>query len=103
LCATWCGPCRQTLPKLDALHAKYPELRVIGISTEDEADLRPFVAQHKLTYTIARDADGIAWTHFLVEAIPTLVVIDKAGIVRDVEVGVGDFDALEAKLVELMQ
>ena len=101
--ATWCGPCRQTIPKLDALHAKYPELRIVGVSSEDEDDIAKFVAKAKVTYTIARDADGHASEHYLVDAIPTLVVIDKAGVVRQVEIGAGDFDAVEAKVVELMK
>jgi thiol-disulfide isomerase/thioredoxin len=43
--ATWCAPCRQSIPHLTELQKRYgDQLRVIGLSGEDEAAVRPFVA-----------------------------------------------------------
>jgi thiol-disulfide isomerase/thioredoxin len=101
--ATWCGPCEITAPQLEALHRKYPELRVIGVSDEAAVDVTKYVADHKLTYQIALDPDDTAARDYLVQALPTLVVIDKGGIVRIAEVGVPDFAELEQKIVQLMK
>ena len=43
--ATWCGPCRASIPKLTSLSAKYHDrLIVVGLSDEDLPTIKPFVA-----------------------------------------------------------
>ncbi|MCX5742806.1 MAG: redoxin domain-containing protein [Proteobacteria bacterium] len=100
--ATWCRPCRLTMPKLVALHDKLAArgLRIIGISDEDPDDIRAFATAQKLTYTIAHDASAISRS-YRVQALPMLVVIDKAGVVRRVDLG-ADLDGLEAFVTSLL-
>jgi thiol-disulfide isomerase/thioredoxin len=96
--ATWCGPCAMAMPHLVDLGHKYKDVRVLGISDEDEADIKQYVADHKIDYTIARDPDDMVTGHYLVTGLPTLVIIDKTGVVRALHIGAGDFDAIEAEI-----
>ena len=77
--ATWCGPCAMAMPHLVELGHKYKDLRIVGISDEDTADITKYVADHGIDYTIARDVDDVVTGHYLVTGLPTLVIIDKAG------------------------
>jgi len=101
--ATWCGPCAMAMPHLVELGHKYKDLRIVGISDEDTADITKYVADHAIDYTIARDADDVITGHYLVTGLPTLVIIDKAGVVRALHVGAGDFDAIEAEVQQLLK
>ena len=100
--ATWCPPCRAAVPHLEQLHTKYPDLRVVGVSTEDASDLRDFASAAQVHYPVARDATGEMWRRYLTDAIPMLVVIDRHGTVRDITIGLTDSDALDHELVALM-
>jgi thiol-disulfide isomerase/thioredoxin len=101
--ATWCGPCEMAMPHLVELGHKYKDLRVVGISDEDIGDITKYVADHGIDYTIARDADDVVTGHYLVTGLPTLVIIDKAGVVRALHVGAGDFDTIEAEVAQLLK
>ncbi len=87
--ATWCAPCRVTVPKLDALQARYGAqgLNVVGISTEDATDLAAFAQRMALRYAVGADSHGLTTRGYGVASLPTLVIIDKRGIVREVSVG----------------
>ena len=100
--ATWCGPCGYAMPHLVELAHEYPQLRVVGISDEDAADITAYVKAHGIDYTIARDADDVITGHYLVTGLPTLVIVDKTGVVRALHVGAGDFDVIEAEVQQLM-
>lgn len=101
--ATWCGPCAMTIPRLEALHEQYAQrgLRVVGLSNEDPAVIREFVANAGMTYTIGHDADDRISSAYLREGIPMFVVIDKVGIVRHVIVG-ANMPAVEAAVTALL-
>jgi thiol-disulfide isomerase/thioredoxin len=92
--ATWCGPCRRIMPELDRLHrALHAQgLSVIGLTDERPETVRAFLARTPVTYTLARDIGRTA-RRFGVRAMPTLVVVDRAGHVREVVVG-GDAASL---------
>src|SRR5512135_3014597 len=57
--ATWCGPCRVSIPHLTELHKKHPEITFIGVSVweQDQKGVKPFVQQmgDKMAYTVAMD------------------------------------------------
>lgn len=102
--ATWCGPCMMTMPLLDAWQAKYAArgLRVLGLSTEPVADIEAFLVDHKLAYTIAHDANQQITSDFLVRGVPTLIVIDRKGVVRYFHLGTDKFTDVEAAIIALL-
>lgn len=87
--ATWCAPCRVAIPKLDALQARFGAqgLSVLGVSTEDAQDVAAFTRNMGMRYGVASDPHGATTRSYGVVSLPTLVVIDKRGVVRDVAVG----------------
>jgi thiol-disulfide isomerase/thioredoxin len=103
--ATWCGPCRAALPfLLDWDKRLGPRgLVILGVTSEELAIVGPYVAQHKMTYAIALDPDQNAWRTFLISGIPTTIIVDKAGIVRHVAIGLGDVAAIQSELEALLR
>jgi thiol-disulfide isomerase/thioredoxin len=87
--ATWCAPCRVSIPKLEDLQSRYGAqgLSVIGISTEDPVDMSLFTQRMAMHYGVGADPHGATTRAYGVFSLPTLVVIDKAGKVRDVSIG----------------
>jgi len=89
--ATWCAPCVQALPELEAWHRRYGPLglTVVGVSVDGPrnfARVRPFVASRGLTYPIVLDRDGRLQQSYQVLAVPTAVLIDTAGAIVQVRV-----------------
>jgi thiol-disulfide isomerase/thioredoxin len=97
--ATWCGPCRVFVPKLGALQARYGAqgLSVLGVSTEDAPEVALFAQRMAVRYAIAVDKHAETTRSYGVMSLPTLVVIDKRGIVRDVSIG---YDSTEDARLE---
>jgi thiol-disulfide isomerase/thioredoxin len=87
--ATWCGPCRIVIPKLGALQARYGAqgLSVLGVSTEDSGEVALFTQRMAVPYAVAVDKHAETTRSYGVMSLPTLVVIDKRGVVRDVAIG----------------
>jgi len=101
--ASWCGPCRQQAPIIDRLARRLsgPKLAVYGVNTSDEfADARTYLDAHRPSYPVLFDGDAEAANAFGVSGLPTLLVIDKLGIVRAVEMGVVGEGELESLIHE---
>ena len=85
--ATWCPPCRESIPHLTALQKKYKDAHVtfIGISEEEASVVKPFVQKmgDKMDYHVAIDKDRQTFKAFddiaEMPGIPTAYVIDKNG------------------------
>lgn len=86
--ATWCGPCRMVMPYLDGLHRQYHDrgLTVLGVSVESSGVIRRHLVRHPVAYTVAHDGTGMSRS-FGIRAIPTLVLIDRQGKVRQIYAG----------------
>lgn len=105
--ATWCGPCRFISPKLSALQSRFGAqgLKVVGITT-DAADVAAnFAEKSQMKYAVVADESGDTSRAYGVSGIPTLFIIDKKGVVRDVLVGYDNtFDArLESQITQLLK
>lgn len=85
--ATWCIPCRQEMPQLEALHERYRErgLRLVGVSIDGDGAgdaIRRFVAAYKVTFPIWHDAEDRVTTVFRTVGVPTTFLIDRQGVLR---------------------
>jgi peroxiredoxin len=88
--ATWCGPCRQEMPLLEQLHAKYEPLgfTLIGVNVEpDSALAQDFLKRVPVSFPILFDRENRVSEQFGVEAMPSTVLIDREGRVRHVHRG----------------
>jgi len=80
--ATWCGPCRRSIPHLNELSHKFRDrLVVIGLSDENEATVRRMTSP-TIDYTVAIDTQNQSFGNAGITAIPHALVIDPKGIVR---------------------
>lgn len=85
--ATWCPPCRVSIPHLTALQKRFKDqgVTVIGVSNELEGKVRPFVDKQagEMDYTVAiDDAEGTSEGYmkaFGQNGIPCAFVVDKQG------------------------
>lgn len=105
--ASWCGPCKQELPMLDAiagrLHKRGVEVLAVSVDQERE-NVEKFLADHPHRHlTIAHDPKGAIADTFQPEKMPTSYLIDRTGIVRYVNAGFEPADAkeIEQHLIEL--
>jgi peroxiredoxin len=104
--ATWCRPCREEMPSVIRLAEREGPngLAVVGVNwIEHEPDGPPvveyFVRRANLPFPVVLDVGDAATQLYRVEAIPTLFLIDRAGVVRAVYQGVQD----EAELTQAIQ
>jgi peroxiredoxin len=96
--ATWCGPCVAMMPHIQSLHEKLgPKgLKVVGVSTEAAGVVAGAAELFHLTYPLASDAGETVSRNYKVYALPTMVIIDRQGIVK--EVSIADPDSADAAL-----
>lgn len=83
--ATWCGPCRQEMPKLDELYQRYQSagFTVLGVNVEtDSAAADKLLKKIPVTFPILYDTDSTASKLYDVDAMPTSVLIDRNGQMR---------------------
>jgi cytochrome c biogenesis protein CcmG, thiol:disulfide interchange protein DsbE len=85
--ATWCGPCRQEIPELRALHSAYKDkgLEIVGISVDadgSEDAIRAFAHDFKMDYAIWRDPHEVVQTTFKMSGVPATFLIDRQGVLR---------------------
>ena len=88
--ATWCGPCVKATPGLKALHNKYKDrpFVIVGVSLDHEQGAwRSYVADNKMEWPQYLDRNGAIARLFQVRPIPTYVLIDHEGIVRETQSG----------------
>jgi thiol-disulfide isomerase/thioredoxin len=106
--ATWCPPCREELPELNALQKKYASQGVIilGIATDDMEKTRDFVNETKIAYPIlVGDAAALDASTSLGNnrgILPYTVIINQQGKMVSNIFGRIDKEALELMLQALL-
>jgi len=107
--ALWCGPCRLKLPETEEMHKKYREkgLLVIGLHGDENSpgEIREFCEELGLTFSVGivgsstSEEGGEVYRGYGVQFLPHIVLIDKKGEVRYVDV----MEGLEEKIEELLK
>lgn len=87
--ATWCLPCRVDMPHIEALHREFKDggLVVLGVNGEDSQQPAAFLLEQGYTFPTLSDAGYAVAKQFQVHVIPTMVVIDKQGLISDFFLG----------------
>jgi peroxiredoxin len=108
--ATWCPPCRKSIPELVKLQGEYESqgLVVLGISLDEypkigDEELKAFISKNGINYSVIRYTSKLLSDYFGDGqiAIPTMFVIDREGVIRDKLIGFRS-GALEKSLEEVM-
>ena len=103
--ATWCGPCRYTLPNLSRWHNSYKSkgLVILGVTkyyghgagealTKDEETvfLRDFRKLHRMPYGLVVTEEDTNEFNYGVSSIPTSFLIDRKGVLRYISFGASE-------------
>jgi peroxiredoxin len=105
--ASWCSPCRESLPMYDKLAADFgaDNFAVIAVNLDETAsDARKFIAQHPVRYTIVQNPQGDIPKMFGVAGMPSSYLIDRDGTIRQRHIGFDkkDIDMLRAEVTKLL-
>ena len=98
--ATWCPPCRESLPHMAQMTKDYAgkNVAIYAVNVgESKALVETFLKENKLELNVLIDETGAAAEAYGVGGIPQQVVIGKDGMIRHIGVGFGMGDA--SKLV----
>jgi peroxiredoxin len=91
--ATWCIPCKESIPHLNSLNRKYGKqgLQILGISVDEggEREVKNFIAERKIGYPVAVAGEDLQ-TEYGLRSIPTIYVINKKGMVAEKFQGYSD-------------
>ncbi|MBS1866286.1 MAG: redoxin family protein, partial [Acidobacteria bacterium] len=91
--ATWCPPCRESVPTIKSLNKKYSAkgLVLVGISSDDDEEVwRTFISSEKMDWQEYIDSSDEVNATFQIDSIPTYIVIDKDGVIRYRQSGYGN-------------
>lgn len=92
--ATWCGPCRVSLPILERVYKKYkdnPKIRFVAVSVDtpkvEDKELKATLDELNVTVPFARDPEQHAGKRFSVQGIPAMFVVGPNNVVQGSETG----------------
>jgi cytochrome c biogenesis protein CcmG/thiol:disulfide interchange protein DsbE len=80
--ASWCGPCKDEAPDLEAAWRKWrdQDVVVVGVNVQDlDTDARRFADRYGLTYPILRDRNGWTWGRYGLQGLPETWFVDARG------------------------
>jgi thiol-disulfide isomerase/thioredoxin len=99
--ATWCPPCRESVPELKELTRKYPAEKLVLISVsadKDENAWHDFVGKKHMDWLQYRDSDHQLLDAFGIHSFPTYLVIDGEGIIRQRITGLDPHESVVHRL-----
>jgi thiol-disulfide isomerase/thioredoxin len=104
--ATWCPPCRRSIPDLSELHGKYSNrgFEVVGISLDQASaeKVAQFAEQMKIPYTVVMGNMQVAADWNIGSAIPIAFLVDRKGEIVDRLIGYQDKSVLEEKIQKFL-
>ncbi len=88
---TWCGPCKEEMPSMEALYQQFKEKEfiflTISVDYEDKKKVKEFIDRHHYLFPVLIDPECLTLELFAVKAIPTTFLINKKGMMIGRAVG----------------
>ncbi len=104
--ATWCAPCVEEMPHLDALSKSLPNIQFVGIGIDTAANISKFVAKVPVSYPLyVAGHSGIALVRELGNAaggLPFTVLLDAEGHIFDTILGQVSPEDLQRRIARLV-
>ena len=96
--ATWCGPCIVEIPSLLQLHHDMPDLQIVAVSIDEDADAySSFLTRRRIDFTTVRDPNQSSPKLFKTDMWPETYVIDRKGVIRRKFIGAQDWSSPEIR------
>lgn len=85
--ATWCPECKKEIPAITQLHKEFEpkgmEILAVDVGINDsEAKVKKYIEKYKVSYPVAFDQGAQITKKFKVQGTPTIIIVDKNGVVR---------------------
>lgn len=96
--ASWCAPCIEETPSLAALHHDRPDLAIVAVSIDEDADAyKRFLQRFHVDWTTVRDPDQKAAKLYGTDGWPETYIIDRKGVIRRKVIGDPDWSNPEIR------
>ena len=102
--ATWCPPCRASIPSVEHLHQTYAQkgLVVLGVSLDEEWDsVRSFAQKNGISFPVLRGTEDVS-SKYSVRVIPTVFLVNKEGLIAKKYIGGEDEETIEKDLRSML-
>jgi peroxiredoxin len=93
--ATWCPPCREEMPAMERLWQRQRDRGFVLVAVSLDADrgpVKPFAAEHGLTFPIGLDSKLEVANLYGIRALPATFIVDRHGQVAALALGPRDWD-----------
>ncbi|AOT70285.1 hypothetical protein Gferi_12180 [Geosporobacter ferrireducens] len=108
--ATWCPPCVQEMPYIQAIYDQYQKKDVVILAvnvlatekSKDAATVNQFLEENGYTFPVLYDVDGSVTVKYRVSAFPATYIIDKDGYIADFVSGAMNKDTMEKKIEKVL-
>lgn len=93
--ATWCPPCKKSMPFLNSLRNEHLQegFEIIAINVDENSEIaKQYLNENPVNYVKAFDPNGDCPVKFDVKAMPSSYLVDKSGKIRLVHLGFRDED-----------
>lgn len=106
---TWCPPCIEETPALQAAYDRYREngFVVLGINwteVDDREQIEPFIQELELTFPILLDSDSyVSEDLYQLLGLPTSIFVGRDGVVREVFIGALQLENLASKIQSMLE
>jgi thiol-disulfide isomerase/thioredoxin len=105
-----CINCKNVVPQLRAWHERYggTGLTIVGVHSPEftwersSERVREATRRLGIAYPVVQDNDHAIWQRFGIRAWPTVVLVDRQGVVRYRHIGEGEYEATEAMIRRLL-
>ena len=105
--AAWSEPCRRDVPALNRLHEEYAAqgLAVVGLAVDREpaAQVQAALQQAGVIYPVAEGRQGTLQALGGVRALPTRILLDRKGVVRQTFAGAVPFEEVRTNVLALLR
>ncbi|MBJ8028962.1 redoxin domain-containing protein [Bacillus cereus group sp. N21] len=106
--ATWCGPCQQEMPDMEAFYKKYKDdVEILAVNytvsegANGEEKVKKFAEEKGITFPILLDKDITVTTTYKVITIPTSYFVDTKGVIQDKFIGPMTQKEMEKRIAKI--